>query len=168
TKQWSANTLVIAPDHPLPPNTTYTVKLKPKAAAPSANPANPASTPKPAVAPPPVVVHFTTVPAPIPPVVPPSFRSAGVTYGFDSRLGDSTKLKILGAVWTSTGQLLVTRPSGQAGPAALSSQSATPGAAGQAAASTDVWLMSTMGTPVRMVAPGSTFPAAAPTGGLFS
>ena len=167
TKQWVGNTLVIVPDHPLAPNTTYTVTLKPKAAVASANPGTPASTPKPAVAPAPVVVHFTTVPAPVPPVVPPSFRSAGVTYGFDSRLGDSTKLKILGAVWTSAGQLLVTRPSGQAGPAALSSQSVTPSTAGQAA-STDVWLMSTMGTPVRMVAPGSTFPAAAPTGGLFS
>ena len=167
TKQWSGNTLVIVPDHPLAPNTTYTVKLKPKAAAPSANPANPASTPKPAVAPTPVVVHFTTVRAPIPPVVPPSFRSSGVTYGFDSRLGDSSKVKILNAVWTPAGQLLVTRPGGAAGPATSATPSATATASGPSA-STDVWLMSTSGTAIRLVAPGGNFPAAAPTGGLFS
>src|SRR5256712_5827021 len=167
TKQWVGNTLVIVPDHPLAPNTTYTVTLRPKAAVASANPGTPGSTPKPAVAPAPVVVHFTTVPAPIPPVVPPSFRSAGVTYGFDSRLGDSGKLKILNAVWTSAGQLLVTRPGGQAGPAAVPSPSATATASGSAAG-TDVWLMSPIGTPVRLVGPGDNFPTAAPMGGLFS
>src|SRR5436309_1396804 len=167
TEQWVGNTLVIVPDHPLAPYTTYTVTLVPNAAFASANPGTPASTPKPAVASAPVVVHFTTVPAPVPPVVPPSFRSAGVTYGFDSRLGDSGKLKILNAVWTSAGQLLVTRPGGQAGPAAVPSPSATATASGSAAG-TDVWLMSPIGTPVRLVGPGDNFPAAAPTGGLFS
>jgi Big-like domain-containing protein len=165
TKQWVGQTLVIVPDHQLAPNTTYTVTVKPRATLPSPNPSNPNS-PKPAVAPTPAVVHFTTVRAPIPPVVPPSFRSAGVTYGFDSRLGDSVKLKILNAVWTSAGQLLVTRP-GQAGPAAVPSPSAT-ATASSSAASTDVWLMSPIGTPIRLVGPGDTFPAAAPTGGLFS
>jgi len=165
TKQWVGNTLVIVPNHPLAPNTTYTVTLKPKAAAASANPGNPASTPKPAVAPTPVVVHFTTVRAPAPPVVPPSFRSAGVTYGFDSRLADSGK--ILAATWTPAGQLLVTRPGGLPGPATLPSQSPTATAFGSAP-TTDVWLMSPIGTPVRLVAPGGNFPAAAPSGGLFS
>ena len=165
TKQWVGNTLVIVPDHPLAPNTTYTVTLKPKAAMPSANPGKPASTPKPAAAPSPVVVHFTTVRAPAPPVVPPSFRSAGVTYGFDSRLADSGK--VLAAAWTPAGQLLVTRPGGLPGPVALPSQSATATASGSAAA-TDVWLMSPIGTPIRLVAPGGQFPAAAASGGLFS
>jgi len=166
TQQWVGQTLVIVPDHQLAPNTTYTVTVKPRATLATPNPSNPNS-PKPAVAPTPAVVHFTTVRAPIPPVVPPSFRSAGVTYGFDSRLGDSGKLKILNAVWTSAGQLLVTRPGGQAGPAAVPSPSATATASGSAAG-TDVWLMSPIGTPVRLVGPGDNFPAAAPTGGLFS
>ena len=99
TQQWVGQKLVIVPDHPLAPNTTYTVTVKPKATVPSPNASNP-NTPKPAVAPTPAVVHFTTVRAPVPPVVPPSFRSAGVTYGFDSRLGDSARVNILGAVWT--------------------------------------------------------------------
>ena len=166
TQQWVGQTLVIVPDHQLAPNTTYTVTVKPRATLATPNPSNPNS-PKPAVAPTPAVVHFTTVRAPIPPVVPPSFRSAGVTYGFDSRLGDSGKLKILNAVWTSAGQLLVTRPGGQAGPAAVPSPSATATASGSAAG-TDVWLMSPIGTPVRLVGPGDNCPAAAPTGGLFS
>jgi Big-like domain-containing protein len=165
TQHWVGQTLVIVPDHQLAPNTSYTVTVKPRATLPSPNPSNPNS-PKPAVAPTPAVVHFTTVRAPIPPVVPPSFRSAGVTYGFDSRLGDSGKLKILNAVWTSAGQLLVTRPGGQAGPAAVPSPSAA--TASGSAASTDIWLMSPIGTPIRLVGPGDNFPSAAPTGGLFS
>ena len=166
TQQWIGQKLVIVPDHPLAPNTTYTVTVKPKATVPTPNASNP-NTPKPAVAPTPAVVHFTTVRASVPPVVPPSFRSAGVTYGFDSRLGDSARVNILGAVWTPAGQLLVTRPGGQPGPSSLPTASATASGSGPAA-STDVWLMSTMGTPIRMVAPGGNFPAAAPTGGLFS
>src|SRR5207247_1631738 len=85
----------------------------------------------------------------------------------DSRLGDSARVNILGAVWTPAGQLLVTRPGGQPGPSSLPTASATASGSGPAA-STDVWLMSTMGTPIRMVAPGGNFPAAAPSGGLFS
>jgi Big-like domain-containing protein len=163
TKHWEGQTLVITPDHPLAPNTTYTVRLKPDAAvAPSANPtASPKltaqATPKAAVAPTPVVVHFTTVPAPAPPAVPPSFKSANVSYGYDSRLSDSGT--ILGATWTPTGQLLVTRPAGA---------SASPSASAASGATTDVWLMSPLGTPIRLVAPGGSLPAAAPVGGLFA
>jgi hypothetical protein len=164
TKQWVGNTLVIVPDHPLAPNTTYTVRLKPQAAAPTPNPANPSSTPKLAVAAPPVVVHFTTIPAPVPPAVPPSFKSLNVSWGYDSRLADAGA--ILNASWTPAGQLLVTRPAGQPGPA--SSPSANPSGPPASTATSDVWLMSALGTPLRELAPGATFPAAAPTGGLFA
>jgi Big-like domain-containing protein len=163
---WEGNTLVIIPNHPLAPNTTYTVRLKPNAVpTPSVNPAaSPAATPKPAVAPTPVVVHFTTARAPIPPVVPPSFKSVGVSYGFDNRLADSGT--ILSAAWTPSDQLLVTRPAGQAGYGSTNSPLA--GASPSAIPATDVWLMSTLGTPIRIVAPGGSFPAAAPSGGLFA
>jgi hypothetical protein len=76
TKQWVGQNLVIIPDHPLAPNTTYTVTFKPRVAAPTPNPANPTSTARPAPAPTPVVVHFTTVRAPVVPVVPPSYLAS--------------------------------------------------------------------------------------------
>jgi Big-like domain-containing protein len=170
TKHWEGQTLVITPDHPLAPNTTYTVRLKPDAAAspsasPSATPQVAQATPKAAVAPTPLVVHFTTVRAPAPPAVPPSFKSANVSYGHDSRLSDSGS--ILGASWTPSGQLLVTRPAG-AGPLASGSPNSGPSASPSTAAGTDVWLMSPTGKPVRLVAPGGNLPAAAPSGGMFA
>ncbi|TME85498.1 MAG: hypothetical protein E6I43_06005 [Chloroflexi bacterium] len=67
TKQWVGQNLVIIPDHPLAPNTTYTVSLKPRAVPPTPNPAKPTSTPRAEPAPTPVVVHFTTVKAPVAP-----------------------------------------------------------------------------------------------------
>ena len=167
TKQWVGSTLVIIPDHPLAPNTTYTVRLQPNAAAAAASPGA-AATPSPTAAPTPVVVHFTTVRAPIPPVIPPSFKSTSVSYGHDSRLADSGT--ILNGTWTSAGQLLVTRPSGQPGPGALPTPSITPSPTGASAAkaSADVWLMSPLGTPLREVAPGATLPSAPATGSMFA
>src|SRR6266566_2105270 len=107
TKQWVGQNLVIIPDHPLAPNTTYTVSLKPRAVPPTPNPANPASTPRPAPAPTPVVVHFTTVKAPVVPVVPPSYLSANVSFGQESRLADAGT--VFNGAWTPNGQLLVPR-----------------------------------------------------------
>jgi len=164
TKQWVGNTLVIIPDHPLAPNTAYTVKLKPLATAPTPNPATPNSTPKPVAAATPVVVHFTTVRAPVPPAVPPSFTSSNVSWGHDSRLANSGT--ILNATWTPAGQLLVTRPAGQPGPGV--SANASPSASAPGGATTDIWLMSALGTPLRVLAPGATLPSTAPTGGLFA
>src|SRR5216683_4536502 len=115
TKQWVGQNLVIIPDHPLAPGTVYSVTLKPRATPPTPNPTNPAaSTPKPEVPPAPVVVHFTTVRAPVAPVVPPSYLSANVSYGSESRLADAGT--IFNGGWTPSGQLLVTRPAGQPGP----------------------------------------------------
>ncbi len=167
TKQWVGQNLVIIPDHPLAPNTTYTVSLKPRAVPPTPNPANPASTPRPAPAPTPVVVHFTTVKAPVVPVVPPSYLSANVSFGQESRLADAGT--VFNGAWTPNGQLLVTRPAGQPGPGSSPGASATATVSGAAApATTDIWLMSTSSAPIRLLVPGGTFPAAAPTGGVFA
>jgi len=170
TKQWVGQNLVIIPNHPLAPNTTYSVTFK-TSATPTPTPApqqNPLVRQTPAVAPTPVVVHFTTVRAPIPPVVPPSFKSANVSWGHDSRLAESGS--VLSAAWTPAGQLLVTRPVGQPGPGSLSSPSAgaTPSGSPAPNATTDVWLMSSLGTPIRILMPGGSFPAMAPSGGLFA
>jgi Bacterial Ig-like domain len=169
TKQWVGSTLVIIPTHPLAPNTSYSVKLQPAAAAPTPiRSVKPGPTPAPTAAPTPVVVHFSTVRAPIPPVVPPSFKSTNVTYGHDSRVGDSGT--ILDGTWTAGGQILATRPRTVA-PAASATPSATgaPGSSSSNAASgTDVWLLNADGTPVRVVAPGATFPAAPPSGNLMA
>jgi hypothetical protein len=165
TKQWVGQNLVIIPNHPLANNTTYTVSLKPTANPPSPQPK---ILPTPTVAPTPVVLRFTTVAAPVPPVVPPSFKSSSVQYGHDSRLADSGT--VFSASWTPTGQLLVTRPAGQPGPgsAASPSATATPSGSQGPKATTDVWLMSTSGAPIRLVVPGGSFPAAAPSGGLLA
>ena len=157
TKQWVGQKLLLVPTHPLAPNTNYTVTFKPSPSA-AASPIKASGAP--AISPTAVAVHFTTVRAPVPPVVPPSFRSSAVSYGFDSRLADSGT--VLSATWTPTGQLLVTRPSGS--PAAGASPSASSGPP----SATDVWLMSTLGTPIRLLAPGGSLPAAAPAGGLFA
>jgi hypothetical protein len=170
TKQWVGQNLVIIPDHPLAPNTTYTVRFKPTATpTPTPQQVGPLTTrPSPTAAPTPVVMHFTTVRAPDPTVVPPSFKSSNVTYGLDSRLADSGT--VYSAGWTPTGQLLVARPAGQPGPGSQPSPSptATPANPPLAQATTDVWLMSTAGNPIRLVAPGANFPAAAPSGGVFA
>jgi hypothetical protein len=168
TKQWVGQNLVIVPDHPLAPNTTYTVTFKPSVAAATPNPTNPASTPKPAPSYTPLVVHFTTVPAPVPPVVPPSYRSANVSYGQESRLADAST--VFNGSWTATGQLLVTRPAGQPAVGSSPSPAATATAPGPPApkATTDIWLMSALSTPIRLVVPGGNFPAAAPTGSVFA
>ena len=163
TKQWVGSTLVIIPTHPLAPNTNYTVSLKPKA-APTAVTTAPAIKPTPTAAPTPVVVHFSTVRAPIPPVTPPSFKTGNLTYGSDNRLDKSGT--ILNAVWTSSGQILATRPAGLAGPGAQATPSTTP--SGSAAAATDVWLLSPSGTPLHNLAPGSTMPSAPASGNLFA
>jgi hypothetical protein len=164
-KQWVGQNLVIIPDHPLAPNTTYTVSLKPQAVPPTPNPAKPTSTPRPEPAPTPVVVHFTTVKAPVAPVTPPSYLSANVSFGQESRLADAGT--VFNGAWTPNGQLLVTRPTGQPGPGSSPSPSAT--ALGAAApATTDIWLMSTPNVPIRLVVPGGSFPAAAPSGGVFA
>lgn len=166
TKQWVGSALVITPSHQLAANTTYTVRLQPKAVATPA-PAAPTSKPTPAALPTPVVVHFTTVRAPIPPVLPASFRSSNVTWQSDSRLAPSGT--ILDAVWTSTDQLLATRPAGQLGPGQPTpSASPTASASPSAASTTDVWLLSPLGTPLRNVAPGATLPSAPSTGALFA
>jgi len=166
TKQWVGQNLVITPDHPLAPNTTYTVSLK--ASQTPSPPKQPTVQSPPTVAPSPVVVHFTTVRAPIAPVNPPSYRSANVSYGQDSRLADAGT--VFNGSWTPGGQLLVTRPVGQPGIGSSASPSATATVSGPPApnATTDVWLMSTLGTPIRLVVPGGSFPAAAPSGGLFA
>ena len=161
TKQWEGSTLVIIPNHPLAPNTNYTVTFRPAAAPPSVPSVN--ATPRPSVAPTPVVVHFTTVRAPITTVVPPSYRSSNLGFVADNRLAESRT--ILNGTWTAAGQLLVTRPAGQAGPAsASSSASATPASK----VGTDVWLMSAGGTPLRLVAPGGTLPSTPATGNMFA
>jgi len=166
TKQWVGQNLVIIPDHPLAPNTAYSVTFKPLATPTPTPSSNPVVRQTPAPAPSPVVVHFTTVRPPVTPIVPPSYRSANVSYGYDSRLGDSGT--ILSAAWTPAGQILVTRPVGQLGPGApTASASATPSSPAPKA-TTDVWLMSAKGTPVRIVVPGGSFPAAAPSGGLIA
>ena len=164
TKQWEGNTLVIVPDHALASNTTYTVTLRPLATAATPNPAKPNSTPQPTAAPTPVVVRFTTTPAPVPPAVPPSFRSSTISWRHDDRLANSGT--ILNASWAPAGQLLVTRPSGEPGPSA--SPSAGPLASPATSATTDIWLMSAKGTPLRNLAQGAILPSAAPTGGLFA
>ena len=164
TKQWDGNTLVIVPDHPLASNTTYTVTLKPKSAAPNTNPGNPTVTPKPTVAPTPVVVHFTTTPAPVTQALPPSFKSSTVNWRHDDRLASPST--ILNGSWTPAGQLLVTRPAGQPGPGTATSPS--PSASPAGSGTTDVWLMTAKGTPLRDLAQGATLPSAAPTGGLFA
>ena len=158
TKQWVGQNLVITPDHPLAPNTTYTVSLKAsQTPGPSNNPKVPST---PTVAPSPVVVHFTTIRAPIAPVNAPSYRSANVSYGQDNRLADAGT--VFNGGWTPAGQLLVTRPAGQPG------IGSSPGASASATATTDVWLMSALGTPIRLVVPGGSFPAAAASGGVFA
>ena len=162
TKQWVGQNLVIIPDHPLAPNTTYTVSLKASAAPQESKPN---VQPTPTVAPSPVVMHFTTVRAAVPPVLPPSYRSANVTYGQESRLADAGT--IFNGSWTPAGQLLVTRPSGQPGPGA-SPTAAASASTGAPKATTDVWLMSAPGTPIRILVPGGNFPVAAPSGGLFT
>jgi Bacterial Ig-like domain len=170
-KQWVGQNLVIIPDHPLAPNTSYSVTFKPLA-TPTATPQpNPLIKQTPTPAPSPVVVHFTTVRPPVTPIVPPSYKSASVTYGYASRLADSGT--ILSATWTPAGQILATRPVGQRGPGSPSpSASATPSASpsGPPApkATTDVWLMSSLGTPIRILVPGGSLPAAAPSGGLIA
>jgi len=166
TKQWVGQSLVIIPDHPLAPNTTYSVSLKPTAIPPPPGPKTTAQ-PTPAVAPTPVVVRFTTVRAPVAPVVPPSFKSSNVRYAHDSRLADSGT--VFSAGWTPTGQLLVSRPAGQPGLGSASpSAAASPAGPAAPRATTDVWLMSTLSTPIRLVVPGGSLPAAAPSGGLFA
>lgn len=165
SKQWVGSTLVIIPTHPLAPNTNYTVSLKPKAAAPAAT-TPPAIKPNPTAAPTPVVVHFSTVRAPIPPVTPPSFKTGNLTYGSDNRLDRSGT--ILNAVWTSGGQILATRPAGLAGPGAQPTPSITPTPSGSTGAATDVWLLSPNGTPLQNLAPGSSLPAAQTSGNLFA
>ena len=166
TKQWVGQNLVIIPDHPLAPNTTYTVSLKPTSTPPVAKPNS--VQPTPTVAPTPVVMRFTTVRAPVPPAVPPSYKSSNVRYGHDSRLADSGT--VFSASWTPAGQLLASRPVGQPGLGSQSSPSATASPSGSQApkATTDVWLMSTKSTPIRLLVPGGSFPAAAPSGGLFA
>jgi dipeptidyl aminopeptidase/acylaminoacyl peptidase len=171
---WVGQNLVIIPAHPLAANTAYSVSFKPLATptpTPSSSPGvklTPAPTPAPA----PVVVHFTTVRPPVTPVVPPSFKSAGVNYGYDSRLADPGT--ILGAAWTPAGQVLATRPVGQLGPGsspsapASATASATPSGSFAPKATTDVWLMSSLGTPIRILVPGGSLAAAAPSGGLIA
>ena len=167
TKQWVGSTLVIIPEHPLAPNTNYTVTVKPKAAAPTAT-TPPSIKPSPTPAPTPVVVHFSTVRAPIPLVSPPSFRTANLTYGNDNRLDRSGT--ILNAVWTSGGQILATRPAGLSGPGAVPTALITPTSSASPAtpAGTDVWLLSPSGTPLHNLAPGSTLPSAPTSGNLFA
>ena len=162
TQQWVGQNLVIIPDHPLAPNTTYTVSLKASAAPKETNP-NVQSTPM--VAPSPVIVHFTTVRAPAPQVGPPSYRSANVSYGSQNRLADAGT--VFNGGWTPAGQLLVTRPAGQPGVGSSPAASATATVSGPAA-NTDIWLMSVSGTPIRLLVPGGSFPAAAPSGGVFA
>ena len=165
TKQWVGDNLVIVPDHPLAPNTTYTVSLK---ASPTTSTSNkPAVQSTPTVAPSPVIVRFTTVPAPIAPAVPPSYRSGSVSYGQENRLADAGT--VFNGGWTPAGQLLLTRPAGLAGPG-WPTPSATATLSGPPApkATTDVWLMSALSTPIRLVVPGGSFPAAAPSGGVFA
>ena len=168
TKQWVGQNLVIIPDHPLAPNTTYSVSFKPLATPTPTPKPNPVVHQTPTVAPTPVVVHFTTVRPPVAPIVPPSFRSASVNYGYDSRLADSGT--ILSAAWTPTDQVLATRPAGQLGPGSSPSPSASATPSGPPApkATTDVWLMSSRGTPIRILVPGGSWPAAAPSGGLIA
>ena len=157
TKQWDGSTLIIIPDHQLAPNTTYTVSLRPSAAPPAVPGIRP--TPRTSVPPAPVVVHFTTVRAPITTVVPSSYNSSSIGFVADNRLADSRT--ILNGTWTAAGQLLVTRPTGQPGPTAASQ---TPTATTAKSAASDVWLMSAGGTPLRLVAPGATLPATPSTG----
>jgi hypothetical protein len=166
TKQWVGQNLVITPDHPLAPNTSYTVSLK-ASQTPTA-PKQPTVQSTPTVAPSPVVVHFTTVRAPIAPVNPPSYRSANVSYGQDNRLADAGT--VFNGGWTPAGQLLVTRPAGQPGIGSSPGASATATVSGTLApnATTDVWLLSALGTPIRLLVPGGSFPAAAPSGGVFA
>jgi hypothetical protein len=172
TKQWVGQNLVIIPDHPLAPNTTYSVTFKPLATPKATPQPNPVvrQTPTPAATP--VVVHFTTVRPPVTPIVPPSFKSANVNYGYDSRLADPGT--VLSAAWLPSGQLVVTRPVGQPGPGAGPSPSAgatpsvTPSGPALPKATTDIWLMSSGGTPTRVLVPGGSFPAAAPSGGLIA
>ena len=172
TKQWVGQNLVIIPDHPLAPNTAYSVTFKPLATPTPTPQANPIIRPSPTVAPTPVVVHFTTARPPVTPIVPPSFKSASVNYGYDSRLAKPGTM--LSADWTPTGQLLVTRPVGQQGPgaspnpSASATPSATPSGPPAPQATTDVWLMSSLATPIRLVVPGGSLPAAAPSGGLIA
>lgn len=164
TKQWDGSTLVIIPDHPLAPNTTYTVTFRPSA-APASPPSVPwiNQTPRGSGPPAPVVLHFTTGRAPIATVVPPSYKSSNVGFLADNRLADSRT--ILNGTWTAADQLLVTRPTGQPGPTAASQ---TPTATTAKGAATDVWLMSAGGTPLRLVAPGATLPSTPATGSMFA
>ena len=167
TRRWDGQTLVITPAHPLAPNTTYKVTIQPKSTPPAQGPVTPPPAPRP------VVVHFLTARAPIPPVVPPSFSSTSVTWSYDNRIPDSSALSA--ASWTPDGQLLVTGVPAPASPTATASATASASASPAAAASapaatriTDVWLMSTQGTRIRILAPGGSLPAAATSGGMFA
>ena len=164
TQRWEGQTLVITPAHPLAPNTSYRVTLQPKATAPAQAPS---STPP---AQRPVVVHFLTAPGAVPQVLAPSFKSGSVGYAYDNRIPDSNRLS--NPTWTVDGQLLVTRPTDTASPSARTSPSATATAAATPAAAsagpTDIWLMTTQGTLLRVVAPGGSYAAVAPAGGVFA
>src|ERR1700694_4951961 len=46
TKKWVAKNLLIIPDHPLAPNTAYSVTFKPRAVPPTPPSNNPSSTPR--------------------------------------------------------------------------------------------------------------------------
>jgi hypothetical protein len=171
TKTWVGQNLVIIPDHPLAPNTSYSVTFKPLATPTPTPQPNPLVRQTPTPAPSPVVVHFTTVKPPVAPIVPPSYKSTSVSYGYNSRLGDSGT--ILSATWTPGGQILATRPAGQRGPgspspSASATPSPTPSGPPAPKATTDVWLMSPLGTPIRILVPGGSLPAAAPSGGLIA
>jgi hypothetical protein len=168
TKHWEGQTLVITPAHPLAANTSYKVTLQPKAAPLKAAP--PKLTAAPTAAPQrPVVVHFLTAPAPVAPIVPPSYGSGSVSWSYDNRLPESSTLS--SPAWTPDGQLLVTRASLSAGPTPTATATASPTAGATPKAATDIWLMSIQGTQatfVRDVAPGGTYPAVAPSGGAFA
>ena len=174
TKEWVGSTLVIIPNHALAPNTNYTVSFKPQAVAPTPAPTastaptggkpTPTPTAAPTVAPTPVVVHFTTARAAVPPVVTPSFKSANVTYVHDNRLADAGT--ILDATWTAKGQILATRPSGQAGPTASATATANP--TPPARTTTDVWLLSARGVALHQLAVNATMPSAPASGDLFA
>lgn len=158
TQHWEGQTLVITPAHPLAPNTSYKVTLQPKASAPASQPL---ASPQPVQRP--VIVHFLTAPAPVPPVVPPSFKSGSVRYAYDNRLPESSKLS--SPTWTNDGQLLVTGPADAATP---STTATTAPSVTTTASTTNVWLMSTQGTLIRLVAPGGSYPSTAPSGGVFA
>ena len=164
TTHWEGQTLVVTPLHQLAANTSYSVALRP---APAPTPRASTSsivvaTPAPTATP--VIVRFVTAPSPPPPVAPPSYASANLTFLGDSRLADAGTFGA--AAWAAEGKIVATRPAAPARATPNASASPTAAASPSAAAAlpqvADLWLMSPRDGFIRKIASNVIDPAVAP------